>query len=103
MASQSNPFSRIKLVYKRGNSVIKLVLLCTIVLSTITIVALSLALQDAKAQASNLQEQAAQLEQENQKLEEQIDGLGSVGSVEDIAQNELGLVNPDTVIIQPEG
>ena len=103
MARRSNPFSRIKLVYKRGNTAMKIVLLCTIVLSTVTIVALSLALQDAKVQANNLKEQAAQLEQENQRLEEKIDDLGSVGSVEDIAKDELGLVNPDTVIIQPEG
>lgn len=103
MANQANPLSHIKLVYKRGNNAIKIILLCTIVLSTITILALSLALNDAKAQATALKEQAAQLEQENEKLEEKIDALGSVDSVEDIAQNELGLVNPDTVIIQPEG
>ena len=34
-------------------------------------------------------------------LEGKIQDLGSVQSVYDIAQEELGLVNPDTVVFQP--
>ena len=41
------------------------------------------------------------LEQENKDLETKISILGSVQSVEQIAQEELGLVSPDTIIINP--
>ena len=45
--------------------------------------------------------QAAQLEQDVDTLNQQIDVAGSVDGVEQIAQDELGLVTPDTVLIQP--
>ena len=38
----------------------------------------------------------------NQELQDKIDDLGSVQSVQDIAREELGLVDPDTIVIQPE-
>ena len=41
------------------------------------------------------------LEQENTDLEHKIEILGSVQSVEEIAQEELGMVKPDTIIINP--
>jgi cell division protein FtsB len=57
---------------------------------------------DAQAMKDSLKDQAAQLEQDNGQLKDKIDGLGSVDSVEDIAKEELDLVDPDSVIIQPE-
>ena len=42
------------------------------------------------------------LERENEELQQNIDALGSVESDERIAQEELGLAYPDTVILQPE-
>ena len=48
------------------------------------------------------QQQAAALEGTNADLQERIDKAGSVQGIQDIARDELGLVNPDTVLIQPE-
>ena len=47
-------------------------------------------------------EAAAALEQENADLQEKIDKVDSVEGVRDIAREELGLVDPDTIVIQPE-
>ena len=55
-----------------------------------------------KNQTEDLRAQAAALEQENSDLEEKIQNLGSVQSVLEIAQEELGLVSSDTVVFQPE-
>ena len=47
---------------------------------------------------------AAALEQQSRDLEEKIEDLGSVKSVEDIARSELGLADPNTLILdlQPQ-
>ena len=49
-----------------------------------------------------VRELAAALEQENQELQEDIDSLGTAGSVVEIAQKLWDLVFPDTVVIEPE-
>ena len=46
-------------------------------------------------------DEAAALEQENADLQEDIEALGSAQSVQEIAKESLGLVDPDTVIIKP--
>ena len=48
-----------------------------------------------------LTDQAAAALVENAELTEKIGELGSVQSVKDIAQEELDLVDPDIVVIQP--
>ena len=57
---------------------------------------------DARTRAEQYRAQAQQLEQENQALEDKIDNLGTLEGIKDIAKEELGLVDPDTVIITPE-
>lgn len=102
MANRNNLFRRIRLVYKRSSILTKVVVLCAIVLSTATLLTLRWSLLDTQAQAEVLKSQAAQLEQENNRLEAYIADLGSVDSVERIAREELGLVDPDSVIFLPE-
>ena len=48
-----------------------------------------------------LRDEAAAIEHANSELEQKTADLGSVQSVQDIAKEELGLVDPDTVIIEP--
>ena len=57
---------------------------------------------DAQARAEQWRAQAQQLEQENKALEDKIDNLGTLDGIKDIAKEELGLVDPDTIIITPE-
>ena len=102
MANQRSPFSRFRLVYKRSKPLTKIVVLCAIVLSMVTLLAIRHQLLNAQAMKDSLNDKASQLEQENGQLEDKIDSLGSVDSVEQIAKDELGLVDPDTVIIQPQ-
>ena len=102
MTQIANWFSRIRLVYKRSSTVLKVMVLCAIVVSVVTLSVLGGFIAEQQARTEALREQAARLEQENQDLEDKIDNLGSVDSVEDIAKEELGLVDPDTVIIDPE-
>ena len=55
-----------------------------------------------QAETQRKTEQAAAMEGENADLQEKIDNIGSVQSIRQIAQDELGLADPDTILIHPE-
>lgn len=92
----------IRLVRARSSKLTKTAICLAIVLSTVALLALHAATLHAKAQAEALKDQAQQLQQDNDRLESNIDGLGSLEGAGQIAKEELGMVDPDTVIIKPE-
>ena len=101
MARFKNPLRHIKLVYKRSSNVTKIVVLSAIVICTAALIILGGAIRDAEARTDALRTQASRLEQENNRLSALIDSLGTVAGIEQIAREELGLVDPDSVIITP--
>ena len=102
MAASENPLRRIRLVYRRSSNALKIVVIAALVLGTMTLLILQAAILGAEGKAEELRQQAAALEQENKKLEKSISQLGTVQSVTELAEELLGLVDPDTVIFQPE-
>ncbi len=102
MAAKQNPLSRIRLVYRRSPTMLKCVLLGMLVVGTLSLMVLRFSLLEAKQKTEDLRNQAAVLEQENRELERSISQLGTVQSVTELAGKLLGLVDPDTVIFQPE-
>lgn len=92
---------RFRLVYRRSSMLTRVVIVSAIILSMAAVLTLNLTINAAQNQTDDLKNQAAALEQENQQLEENIEGLGSADSVGQIAKDELGLVDPDTVVIDP--
>lgn len=91
------------LVLRPSRWLTRIVIACALVLSVAVLLALGSWNRAAQQQTEALKAKAALLEQENQKLSESIDRLGSVASMEEIAQDELGLADPDTIIFQPAG
>ena len=102
MVQFKNPFQNIKVVYRRSKPLTKVVVIAAIVLSMAALITLRWTLNDIQKQTQDMKAEAARLEQENAELEDKIDQLGSVQSVMDIAQEELGLVDPDTVVIETD-
>ena len=102
MAKLTEFFSRIQLTFRRSRNSTKVVLIIAIVLSMGALITLRLSMNDLKDRTDLLKDKAALLEEENQELDEDIEALGSVQSVLDIAEEELGLVQPGTVIYQTE-
>lgn len=45
-----------------------------------------------------LEQQALELEQENQQLEEYLDNKNTDEGVKDVAQDQMGMVDPDAII-----
>ena len=101
MTQLKEMFSRIKLVRRRSSNLTKIVVIVTIVLCMGALLTLRLSMNRIKQETRELAAQAAELEQDKSDLNTQIDQLGSVQSVLDIAEQELGLVSPDTVIFEP--
>ena len=92
--------SRFQLQYRRTPTLHKVVVAAAIVLSSVTLVTLRLAHWEAKEKATELRQQVAAMEQRNEDLRHDIDELGTTDSVREIAREELGLVDPDTIIIE---
>ena len=102
MSDRKSPFSSITLVYRRSRPVTKIVVLAAVVLSIVALLALRSAIITTRENAEELRGQAMELEQENNRLEQYIQELGTIRAIIRIAQEKLGLVEPDSVIIQPE-
>lgn len=101
MKKRVNPLSKIKLVYRPGKTLTKVALLGVIVLSTAALITIHTAIERSEAREEAMRSEAAALEQQNRELEQKIDALGSKDSILDIAEEELGLVDPDTVVYVP--
>ena len=101
MANIIHYLTHIRLDFRRSSYQMKLIVIGIIVFGFIGLFVLRSAIRNTENANANLVSQAAQLEQDIDVLDQQIAVVGSVEGVEQIAQDELGLVNPDTVLIQP--
>ena len=95
-------FSRIRLVYRPSQTATKVIVILTLVLSMGALVALRISTNDLKRENEALHTQAENLTAENDELKEDISQIGSAEGAVEFAQDELGYVDPDTVIFEPE-
>ena len=102
MAEIKKFFSRIQLVRRPSQTATKVMVILALVLSMGALATLRISTISLQKENEALHDQAAELSAANAELQEDISQLGSVQSVEKIAREELGLVNPDTIIFQPQ-
>lgn len=91
----------VKVVVRPSTPLLKIIVIVFILFAMASLAALSWVRASIMARTEDLRAEAADLEYENQELTEKIGELGGVQSVQDIAEGELGYVNPDTVLITP--
>ena len=96
-----NNLRRTKIVICRSHPLVKVVALCAVVLSTVTLLTLRGAILESENRTAQLLQQADALEQENQQLEKSIAELGTIQSIKSIATTQLGLVDPNTEFFTP--
>lgn len=101
MKKRVNPLSKFKLVYRPGKTPTKIALLAVIVLSTAALLAIHIAIASGQEQVNSLKTSVADLWNQQHALQQKINMLGTKESVFDIAKEQLGLVDPDTVIFTP--
>ena len=102
MAKIKEKLKLIKLRLRPSPRSTKVMLIIAILFAMMALLALSMATTYLDTRAEELRQKAVSLEQENKDLQENIGILGSVQSIIQIAKDELGLVDPNTIILSPE-
>ena len=102
MAEKTNPLRNVQVKFRRSKPLTKIVVIAAIALSTVALITLRWVQNDIEAETQRMQEEAAQLIEENADLQGKIDDLGSLDSITDIAQSELDMVDPDTTFFEPQ-
>lgn len=92
----------VKIVFHRGKPLTKAVLIGTITLCTVALVAIRINLDKEQARLEAAREQAIAQEQTRTELTVKLDQLGSQEAIVEIAGQELGLYDPDTIIVETE-
>ena len=102
MANKSTPQKQVKVEVRPASNILKIILIILILFSIVTLIALRWVHNGILTQIDELKDEASGLEYANEVLEQKTEELGSVQSIQDIAKEELGLVDPDTILIDPE-
>lgn len=102
MLEFNTPIGKVKVVRRRSRLLTKVVVLVAVLLSIATLLTLLLAIHSTRTQTETLREEAMGLQQENSRLELYIREFGTIKGIILIAKEELGLVEPGTIIIDPE-
>ena len=102
MAEIKEFLSRIRLVYRRTNNLTKIAIALAIVLCMGTLFALRTSMTALQNRTEDLRQKAGMLEEDNRDLEQKISELGTSKSTVEIAEEELGLVQPGAVAIETE-
>ena len=102
MAERSKPFQNIRFIVRPGPKKLKILFVALILACAVALVALGMVRGSIRQRTQEVLDQAAVLEHENAELAEKTDDLGTGGSSKDIAREELGMVDPGTVIIDPK-
>lgn len=102
MANKSTPPKNVKVEVRPASNILKIILIVLIVFSVVALAALRWVHNGIVTQTDELKQEASGLEYANSELEQKMEELGSVQSIQDIAKEELGLVDPDTILIDPE-
>ena len=102
MAEKSITVGRFQLMYHRSKPMVKIVVIVAILFSMLAVIAMTWVRGNIYDRTAKLRGEAVSLEQEIAELEDRIQKIGSVHSVKQIAEEELDLVDPDTVIFKTE-
>lgn len=101
MAERVNPFRNIRFIVRPGPRKLKFLLAALILACAAALVALGVVQNQIQQQTQTALDQAAALEQQNAELTQKKENLGSSSSIREIAKEELGLVDPGTIILDP--
>ena len=93
---------KFRVEFRSSSNLLKTVVAVLIVFSMAALLALIWMNSGPGAQTQAQKDAAAALEQENRDLQQKIDNVDTVQGVQDIAREELGFVDPNTIVIQPE-
>ena len=101
-AVQGQKQKKFRVEFRSSSNLLKIVVAVLIVFSMAALLALGWMHSGLRERTQAQKDAAAALEQENRDLREKIDNVDTIQGVQDVARDELGLVDPNTIVIQPE-
>lgn len=102
MANLRKMINRVQFVRRRSGKWTIIAIIVAIVLSMSALAALHLSMGFLKNRTEDLRDKAAHLEAENAALQEDIEQVDSIQGIVEIAEEELGLVQPGAVFYSEE-
>lgn len=93
----------LKIRFQRSSLLTKLMVLLVVVASVVILVSQQSQIRANEAKLNDLTNRAAQLQEENQALQSDIEDLDSDESIKKIAREKLGLVGSGEVIFSDVG
>ena len=84
----------------KSSLLMKLVILILVVYATVTLVRLRTQIADKKEEAASLTSAITSTPQENNRLQDDIDGLETDQGLEDVARGQLGMVSEGELVFQ---
>ena len=93
---------QVRFVNKPSDRKTKIIVCITIALSLVVLLVLHVATENARKEDEAWRNEAQVQEQEKSRLEELLSKLGTLEGMKELAENFLGLTDPDTIVIQPE-
>ena len=96
MAKEKIPLRNIQVTFQKSSLLTKVIVICTIVLASASLIAMRISQTLIQEETAELEKEAASLIVENQALAEKTADVDSVQGVQQIAQEELDMVYPDT-------
>lgn len=102
MANFKKMISKVRFVRRHSGKWTIIAIIIAIVLSMGALTALHLSMSQLKNRTEDLRDKAAQLEAENEDLQEDIEQVDSIQGIVEIAEKELGLAQPDAVFYGEE-
>ena len=102
VAAKKNPLKRVRVVFQQSSPLVKTLVIAVLVVCTVTLLALSIGISRARENEEKERQKAIALEQENAGLKEDINNLGTIESIKDLAGRFWQLVDPDSIVFSPE-
>lgn len=101
MEQRTNPFRSIRIIPRPGPRKLKIIIAALLLACSVALIALGVVHSRIQQKIRDALDQAATLEQENADLADKTENLGSSSVIKEIARDELGLVDPGTILIDP--
>ena len=102
MAENKKGLRNVQIKFRRSRPITKILVIAAIVLSTVALLTLRFVQNDIERHTQEMKEEAGQLLEENAELKEKAENADSVQGMMDIAESELGYVDPDTTFFEPQ-
>lgn len=102
MADRKWQIGKVQIIWRHSGKLLKTLVIALIAFSTAALATLWWVRTDIVRQTEKMRTEAAVIVTENQKLEERLKDMTSIQSVLEIAEDELGMVSEDTLLIKPQ-